>query len=180
MIEYMLKKTSNVFLTIPHTKTACSIVEMNHRLSKSASLCKLRTSQYAVSSTDRNTMSTLRCSQTYVHDVVVCDGLAIVRQESHTNVRNTFDIHVYTEPCLCSVERRLQTLILKQTLFSLNQLIQKHCPRLAINYVYAFFLVVCYGAGTFTYCDDNFPFVRLFVYINFSIICQFIKSSKAL
>ena len=47
----------------------------------------------------------------YVHAVVVCDEMALLREDFYAHVRHTFDNQVYNELCSGSDERKLQTLI---------------------------------------------------------------------
>ena len=71
----------------------------------------------------------------YVHAVVVCDEMALLREDFYAHVRHTFGNQVYNELGSGSTERKLQTLIGKRILALLNLNIQKHFLRMAISYV---------------------------------------------
>ena len=71
----------------------------------------------------------------YVHAVVVCEVMALLREDFYAHVRQTFGNQVYDELRSGSDERKLQTLIGKQILALLNLNIQKHFLRMAIFYV---------------------------------------------
>ena len=71
----------------------------------------------------------------YVHDVVVCEEMALQREDFYAHVWHTFGNQVYNELRSGSDERKLQTLIGKRILALLNLNIQKHFLRMAISYV---------------------------------------------
>jgi len=78
----------------------------------------------------------------YVHAVVVCEEMALLREDFYAHVRQTFGNQVYNELRSGSDERKRQTLIGKRVLALLNLNIQKHSQNghlLRVN-VYAFSL----------------------------------------
>ena len=102
----------------------------------SSIVSKLWTHNYEISSTD---ILCHRCglmyTDKYVHAVVVCEEMALLREDFDAHVRHTFGNQVYNELRSGSDERKLQTLIGKRILALLNLNIQKHFLRMAISYV---------------------------------------------
>ena len=88
---------------------------------------KLWTQNYEISSTD---VLCHRCGMMYkdkyVHAVVVCEEMALLREDFYAHVRQTFGNQVYNELRSGSDERKRQTLIGKRVLALLNLNIQKH------------------------------------------------------
>ena len=108
----------------------------------------------------------------YVHAVVVCEEMALLREDFYAHVRHTFGNQVYNELRSGSDERKLQTLIGKRILALLNLNVQKHFLRMAISYVSTCMLSVKLDVmlliALYTYCDVLFcfcvPNVKLCMY----------------
>jgi len=73
--------------------------------------------------------------ETYVHAVVVCEEMDLLREDFYAHVIHTFGNQVYNELRSGSDERKRQTLIGKRILALLNLNTQKHFLRMAISYM---------------------------------------------